>query len=434
MAEQQGIPRDPRTKYHFKREEFDFFFQWLLGASTHGGSEGGESFYAASQIEEGDVASWNRAWTALAERVAARGEASRDGDHRVSARESFLRAYTYHRAPLMFISPLDEPGRYRRRYEQARAYFRQAMSLFDPPIEPIDVPFEGATLPGYFVRADERDAPRKTLIMIGGGDTFVEDLYAYIVPAATKRGYHVLMVDLPGQGILPFEGLTWRADAEAPMAAVVDHALDRPEVDPERLAAYGISGGGYLVPRAITREKRIKAAVACSAILDFTQVWDEDFIALHEKAERSLFYRAVKRFMQWYRGAYFTLVDTYVWRFGADSVPGLIDASKDCVVDPTQITTPLLNVLSEQEVAESSSIRAAAERCERAVPHPQHRRVVMPQDEGADSHAIGTNLSLMSQVVFDWLDERWTALGPSADRSARSPARTARREEPAERR
>ena len=171
MADQQGIPRDPRTTYRFTSEAFDFFFQWLVGASTHGGSEGGESFYAASQIEEGDVASWNRAWTALAERVAARGEASRDGDHRVSARESFLRAYTCHRAPLMFTSPLDEPGRYRRRYEQARAYFRQTISLFDPPIEPIDVPFEGATLPGYFVRTDERDAPHKALIMIGGADS-----------------------------------------------------------------------------------------------------------------------------------------------------------------------------------------------------------------------------------------------------------------------
>jgi len=31
--------------------------------------------------------------------------------------------------------------------------------------------------------------------------------------------------------------------------------------------------------------------------------------------------------------------------------------------------------------------------------------VILPRDEGADSHAIGTNVSLMSEVVFDWLDE-----------------------------
>ena len=142
-----------------------------------------------------------------------------------------------------------------------------------------------------------------------------------------------------------------------------------------------------------------------SAILDFPQVWDQDFVALHEQAERSLLYRTVKRFMEWYRSAYFTLVDTYVWRFGARSVPGLMGASNDCVVDPRQIACPLLNVVSEQEYAESVSIRAWAERCEREIPHPDARLVVMPQAEGADSHAIGTNLSLMSQVVFDWLDE-----------------------------
>lgn len=427
-AKTNGIPRNPRTKYHFKRKAFDFFFQWLVGASTHGGSEVGESFYAASQIEEGDVESWIQAWTDLAERVATRGETSRQSGHYVSARESFLRAYTYHRAPLLFISPLDEPDRYRRRYEQACTYFRQAVPLFDPPLEPIEVPFEETLLPGYFAGVDNSGTPRKTLIMIGGGDTFVEDLYAYIVPAATKREYNVLMVDLPGQGVLPFEGLTWRADMEAPMTAVVDYALRRSDVDPEQLVTYGISGGGYIVPRAVTDEKRLKAAAACSAILDFTRVWDQDFIALHEKAERSLFYRVVKRLAQWYRSAYFTLVDTYVWRFGADSVPDLIDASEDCVVDPGSITCPMLNILSEQEYAESAAIRSFAERCERELANPNYTSVVMPQDEGADSHAIGTNLSLMSQVVFDWLDEVLEATEPTADRSATPPTQTERDE------
>lgn len=294
MGRSNGVPRYPRINYRFMSEDLDFFFQWLVGASTHGGSEAGESFYAASQIEESDVEGWIRAWTALAERVAARGTTSRDGGHSVSARGSFLRAYTYHRAPLLFISPLDEPGRYRRRYEQARAYFRQTAALFDPPVEPIEVPFEGTVLPGYFVRADDTGTPRRTLLMIGGGDTFVEDRYACIGPAATRRGHNVLMVVL-GQGILPFEGLTWQADAK------------------------------------------------------------------------------------------------------------------------------------------SASIRAWAERCEREISHPDARLVVMPQDEGADSHAIGTNLSLMSQVVFDWLDA--TLAGPerAADRSVQPPVRNERDRPVAER-
>jgi hypothetical protein len=37
--------------------------------------------------------------------------------------------------------------------------------------------------------------------------------------------------------------------------------------------------------------------------------------------------------------------------------------------------------------------------------NPIKRLIVTPQNEGADGHAIATNLSLMSQLVFDWLDE-----------------------------
>jgi len=46
-----------------------------------------------------------------------------------------------------------------------------------------------------------------------------------------------------------------------------------------------------------------------------------------------------------------------------------------------------------------------AELCRERAPHPRSRLVVPPRDEGADSHAVGSNLSVMSQVVFDWLDE-----------------------------
>lgn len=36
--------------------------------------------------------------------------------------------------------------------------------------------------------------------------------------------------------------------------------------------------------------------------------------------------------------------------------------------------------------------------------------MIVPKDEGADSHAVGTNLSLMSQVTSDWLDEIFDTL------------------------
>lgn len=201
-----------RIRYRFKVPVMDFFLQWLLGGQTHGATEVGESWYAAGLIKDGDPQSWVRSWEGLAERVEARGRASLAAGHLVSARESLLRAYSYHRAPLAFLSPLKEPEQVKARYARARACFRDACKLFDPPIEEVTIPFEGKALPGYFLSSGPGNAPRKTLLMIGGGDTFVEDLYGYIGPAALKRGYNMLMVDLPQQGILPFDGLLARAD------------------------------------------------------------------------------------------------------------------------------------------------------------------------------------------------------------------------------
>ena len=71
--------------------------------------------------------------------------------------------------------------------------------------------------------------------MIGGGETFAEDLFFYIAPQTYDRGYNFMTVDLPGQGLLPLEGKTFRPDMNVPMKAVVDYALSRPDVDPRQL-------------------------------------------------------------------------------------------------------------------------------------------------------------------------------------------------------
>jgi len=233
--EVEGIPRNPRIKIGFEKQEFDFFFQWIAGSQTHGGSEVSEIFYAADQIKKNGAneESWRQAWDQLGQRVEAPADQSLEKGHNISARESYLRAYTYYRAPLLFISPIDKIERCRKRYRKAQNCFQQAANLFSPPIERVEIPFGNRFLPGYFAKVDQRNKPRKTLLMIGGGDTFAEDLYAYIVPAGIKRGYNVLFVDLPGQGILPAEDLHMRPDAEVPFSTVVD--ISSPGLSPLRI-------------------------------------------------------------------------------------------------------------------------------------------------------------------------------------------------------
>jgi dienelactone hydrolase len=82
-------------------------------------------------------------------------------------------------------------------------------------------------------------------------------------PAAYERGYNVLLYDGPGQGrALIRDGVTLRPDWETVVAAVVDFALARPDVDPAKVVLAGWSLGGFLAPRAAGGEHRVAALVA----------------------------------------------------------------------------------------------------------------------------------------------------------------------------
>lgn len=404
MAFGRGLAKRTTVRFRFGHNDFDFFFQWLAGSQTNGGCEVGEAFYAASQITDGDPESWAREWTALADRVEARARSSLDHGHSVSAREAFLRAYLYRRAPLAFMHPTD--ARYRPTYEAARRLFREGCALVDPPIEPIEIPFEHGVLSGYLIRPTDDAVPRKTIIMFGGGDSFVEDLYFYLGPAGTKRGYNVVVVDLPGQGILPGDGLTMRPDAETPMAVVIDQVLADETVDPERLAAFGISAGGYLIPRAATREKRIRACIASSAILDFSDVWVRNTsLAKLAPLEGTPAMRLLERMPSRRVATVSRLVSTYLWRWGVGSVTELIEASRAMTFDPAELDCPTLVLIGQQEYEKFEASREWAHRCIADARTDQKQLIVTPANEGAATHAIGTNLSLMSQLVFDWLDD-----------------------------
>ncbi|WP_052515545.1 alpha/beta hydrolase family protein [Dethiosulfatarculus sandiegensis] len=230
------------VKLHFDDVEMDFVLQWVLGSTIFGGCEIGEAFYTVGNIKNGDPKSWQEGWAKLARQVEQRGQWALSAGHRVSARESFLKASNYYRTAVVSVMP-DDPNM-KLWGDKCRQTFRQACKLFDPPIEVFEVPFEGTTLPGYFQKVDSSGKKRKTLVMIGGAETFVEELYFYIAPAAIKRGYNFLSADIPGQGMLPMEGQFYRADSDVPIKALLDYALARYEIDPERLAMYGISGGG----------------------------------------------------------------------------------------------------------------------------------------------------------------------------------------------
>jgi len=253
-------------------DNHEFWFETvrMIDAASYGGGELGEVVSTSQRITSGDFDSWYTEWNATADRVAAQGMEQLARGHRVSARDSFLRASSYYRASEFFLHGNPDDPRINDAYTKSIGAYKAAAVLFDTPIQPVEIPFENTTLPAYFHRVDSSGTRRPLLICHTGFDGSAEELHWGGARAAVERGYNVLVFDGPGQyGPIHREGLPFRADWETVITPVVDFALTLPEVDATKIALMGVSLGGYLAPRAAAFEKRLAAVIASDGVYDF---------------------------------------------------------------------------------------------------------------------------------------------------------------------
>jgi pimeloyl-ACP methyl ester carboxylesterase len=127
------------------------------------------------------------------------------------------------------------------------------------------VPYgEGHHLNAVYYPAPEGASKKKPLIVLGGGfDSTIEELYFVLVKDAYDHGYDVLTYDGPGQGsVLRDQGLPFTLEWEKPVKAVVDHQR------PEKMVLIGMSIGGYLAPRAAAFDDRFDGVIAYDAFFD----------------------------------------------------------------------------------------------------------------------------------------------------------------------
>ncbi|HSL42426.1 MAG TPA: alpha/beta fold hydrolase [Anaerolineales bacterium] len=394
-SENTSFAQRSGKKIHFDHKDMDYYLSWILGREIYHGSDREESLSAARRITSADADSWHREWSTLARQVQEQAEhALQNGEHE-TARKAFLRASTYHRAPL-FIMGRKHPDFYRH-WQSMQSCFRNGAQLFNPVIEPIEVPFEGQTLPGYFWKVDNYETPRPTLVVVGGVETWAEDCYFMIGPAGAERGYNVITADLAGQGMNPDQGLHFGARMEVTAKALVDYALSRPEVDPSRLALYGFSWGGHIAFKAARFDSRIRAMIANPPMPDvfrsvLAQQKDHN---RHDPISRTAF-------------------DQIVWRFGlkisfhprdiAARFGKAWDYLTNGKVDVKQIRCPALLLAGEGEAEVTLKI---VRECFKQLPNPQKKMVIFTREQGGEAHCQIDNLALPNQTMFDWMDELW---------------------------
>lgn len=376
----------------------------MLGRVYTGGADTGEALTTIDRITDGDYASWAGEWEATADRIAAIGDDCLRRGHRVSGRNALLRAATYYMACVVVVDGCDEPETVlARTFAAYRRCWEQYLGLLDNPPERLDIPYEGTTMPGWFFAAGG-NGPKPTLVMANGADGALSYLWPGHGSEATARGYNVVLFDGPGQQRMLFErGIPFRYDWEHVIGPVVDAALRRPDVDPQRLAFYAVSQGGYWAPRALAFEHRFAAAVIDGGVVDVSAAWraqlGPELVAMVEAGERERFDAAtdllaanVRRIFTWRAKPYGcpSLFDTYLEVLRYRITPELA----------AHITTPVL-------VADPDDEKYFAGQPQRLYDMlPGEKELVrFTQAEGAAGHCQPMARSLAAQRFFDFLDD-----------------------------
>ncbi|MEZ4563588.1 MAG: alpha/beta fold hydrolase [Thermomicrobiales bacterium] len=374
------------------------------------GADFGDCISTISRIPDGDHDAWAREWKATGDRMIALAEDALAAGDRVSAREAYYRASNYYRViqyPL-FGYPVDP--RLVEAFEAETAAFLKGAELSDFPIESVEIPFEGTTLPGYLVLVDDSGKPRPTIVHTNGYDSDIQEMFFAHAIAAVKRGYNVLLFDGPGQGRnLIINNMHMRPDWETVVTPVIDYALTRPEIDPGKIALAGWSFGGWLAPRAACFEHRIAALIADpgqydekEALLARLPLTDEQKAAFPnippsslDDMQAYLESPAAPPMLRW------SLLQRGYWVNGVDSVFAYAVEFAKYEISPyvKQINTPTF--ISQ---AQDDPVSAFAPQLYDAIEAPKVLEFFTSAD-GAGMHCEMLARTLYHQKVFAWLDK-----------------------------
>lgn len=262
----------PALAWWPEREDLSIEFTRLLGAAQEGGSTVAECCLTASRIDLSDDHSWYREWKRTADANYERGNAALCSGHVLTARSNWLRAISYYQSA---AAPLDcEDKEHQAAIASMRQCARDYLYHGKPRGEVVTIPWlSGYPLEGYFLPTQAAGhAP--AIICIGEPGRRKEEYLYKVAPYAGKRGMSLLAVDLLGTGPdAQFEQIVGRSDLEMAVGRIMDYLIERPDIDPSRIAILADGWGSSFVARGIAFDDRF-AAAACDG-----GIWD-----LHERA------------------------------------------------------------------------------------------------------------------------------------------------------
>jgi esterase FrsA len=212
---------------------------------------------------------WGTEWGKLGRRYEALGEEEEKQQRKKEAGEAFYQAYEYYRIGRY---PVPSSREKMNCYKGALRTFLRAAPYLDPPLERVEIPFEGKKVVGYL--QIPRGTNRPPVVMHWGGvDGWKEDRRSNS-ERLHKQGLATFTIDMPGAGENPLLGHEPRA--ERTFSAAMDYLETRTDIHGKRLAVMGSSFGGYWATKlAYVEAKRLRGAVNWGAgcHLTFQEQW-----------------------------------------------------------------------------------------------------------------------------------------------------------------
>lgn len=278
------------------------------------------SDYQRLSAKVGSWDDWWDQWTALgehhlalADRCSAEGWTASAGAARVRAGVAF------HFGKALAV---EDDARYRELTLRSVDAVASGLGLLDPTFERIVAPFDGHRVVGNLRRP--RGVSHPPLVLLVPGTESVKEEFPLWEEEFLARGMATLSMDGPGQGEVGFD-LRIRHDFEAPVGALLDALTGRDDLDLTRIAAAGVSLGGYYAIRAAAFEPRITAVLANCAPWSLGDEWE--------------------RIVPLYRAK-------YVWNLGGGSEETARERSRLMTLDGVaeRVTVPALVVFGAADV------------------------------------------------------------------------------------
>lgn len=250
----------------------------MISTAPFGGADISEVYQIRRMLElsdQEDDEAWFKACNTVAQKVEKHAKGFHDEGFMSPSAAMYLRASNYYQMAERFRTPKDEKAI--NSFKKGVDCFHKFIQIGSEDIEIVEIPYEGKSLPGYFVGASGNNTkePTPCVVYFDGLDITKEIQYLRGgITDLIKRGISVLIVDGPGTGeAIRLRGHHLRYDFDVAGSACVDWLEKRKDVNPKKIGIVAISLGGYYAPRCASLDHRFAACIAWGAIWDYYATW-----------------------------------------------------------------------------------------------------------------------------------------------------------------